>query len=63
MIAPRIQQEIAGCSGSIFRPIERGKQESIDLYSKISVEHSDLKETMPFLIDEEHKQLIEKEIT
>jgi len=40
------------------------EQESIDLYSKIQWEHSNLKETMLFLIDEEHKhkQLIEKKI-
>lgn len=40
------------------------EQESIDLYSKIQLEHSNLKETMLFLIGEEHKhkQLIEKKI-
>ncbi len=40
------------------------EQESIDLYSRIQQEHSNLRETMLFLIDEEHKhkQLIEKKI-
>jgi rubrerythrin len=40
------------------------EQEAIDLYTKIGSEHVNLKETMFFLIDEEHKhkQLLDKKI-
>jgi rubrerythrin len=41
------------------------EQESIDLYSKLNLEHPALSETFLFLINEEHKhkQLIEKKIS
>lgn len=39
--------------------------ESIELYSRLSLEHANLKETFLFLIGEEekHKKLIEKKIS
>jgi rubrerythrin len=40
------------------------EQEAIDLYTGIGTEHANLKETMEFLINEEHKhkQLLDKKI-